>query len=149
MKAHRGPCVALGLALTLCASTISAQTTYPARPIKLIAPFPPGGGTDIFARLVATRLTQSTGGLCSRFHADAARRARLVLDDYRPARRLGEPGRHEPREYVCPAAWGKRRDEFDRPCGIRRLRCHGAGTDDQRKAQRYTGPPMWLHAVFM
>ena len=61
MKAHRGPCVALGLALTLCASTISAQTTYPARPIKLIAPFPPGGGTDIFARLVATRLNQTTG----------------------------------------------------------------------------------------
>ena len=61
MKAHRGPGVALGLALTLYASTISAQTAYPGRPIKLIAPFPPGGGTDIFARLVATRLTQATG----------------------------------------------------------------------------------------
>ena len=61
MKAHRGPGVALGLALTLYASTISTQTAYPARRIKLIAPFPPGGGTDIFARLVATRLTQATG----------------------------------------------------------------------------------------
>mgnify|MGYP003694094851 CR=1 FL=1 len=56
-----GPAVTLGLALIMLAVTAAAQGTYPAKPIKLIAPFPPGGGTDIFARLVATNLNQALG----------------------------------------------------------------------------------------
>ena len=52
---------ALGIALLVCSSVALAQTTYPTRPIKLIAPFPPGGGTDIFARLIATKLNQALG----------------------------------------------------------------------------------------
>ncbi|APW41472.1 Bug family tripartite tricarboxylate transporter substrate binding protein [Rhodoferax saidenbachensis] len=36
-----------------------AQSAYPAKPIRLIIPFPPGGGTDILSRLVAQKLTET------------------------------------------------------------------------------------------
>ena len=36
---------------------IAAAQEYPAKPIKLIVPFPPAGGTDIMARVVAQNLT--------------------------------------------------------------------------------------------
>jgi tripartite-type tricarboxylate transporter receptor subunit TctC len=35
--------------------------SYPARPVKLIVPFPPGGNTDIVGRLIALKLTDSLG----------------------------------------------------------------------------------------
>ena len=44
-----------------CAGAPALAETYPSRPIKLIAPFPPGGPVDVMARLVAQRLTQSFG----------------------------------------------------------------------------------------
>ena len=34
---------------------------YPTRPIRLIVPYPPGGGTDFFARLVATEMGANLG----------------------------------------------------------------------------------------
>ena len=38
-----------------------AQSTYPAKPLRFIVPYPPGGGTDIVARLVAQKMTASMG----------------------------------------------------------------------------------------
>ena len=41
-----------------CAGAASAQQ-YPARPVKVIVPWPPGQATDIAARLVAQKLQES------------------------------------------------------------------------------------------
>src|SRR5438045_7329117 len=36
-----------------------AQDNYPAKPVKVLVPYSPGGATDIIARIVAQRLTES------------------------------------------------------------------------------------------
>ncbi|MEO8104519.1 MAG: tripartite tricarboxylate transporter substrate binding protein [Betaproteobacteria bacterium] len=46
----------------MCAATCAcAADTFPSRPLRLIVPFPPGGGTDIMARMVGQRLTDAFG----------------------------------------------------------------------------------------
>src|SRR5882724_10238904 len=48
-------------ALTAVAAAPLSAQQYPAKPVKIIVPFAPGGGFDLTARIVAQRLTTTFG----------------------------------------------------------------------------------------
>jgi tripartite-type tricarboxylate transporter receptor subunit TctC len=48
-------------ALSMTARAPLAQSAYPAKPLRMIVPYPPGGSTDILARAVAELLGQQVG----------------------------------------------------------------------------------------
>ena len=51
---------ALALPFAVASANAVAQT-WPNKPVKLINPFPAGGGTDVFARPLAAKLTNNLG----------------------------------------------------------------------------------------
>jgi len=53
--------VAAGAAALPALSRIAWAQAYPARPVRLIAPFPPGGVVDLYARLIGQWLSEHLG----------------------------------------------------------------------------------------
>ncbi|MBM3367437.1 MAG: ABC transporter substrate-binding protein, partial [Betaproteobacteria bacterium] len=49
------------LALLLALPLAAAAQSYPAKPLKWIVPFPPGGSTDGFSRPLAAKLSELLG----------------------------------------------------------------------------------------
>ena len=60
MTTMRGLCFAVAALLCVAAHPAAAQD-YPTRTITMIVPFPPGGGNDTMARIVAATLSAALG----------------------------------------------------------------------------------------
>jgi tripartite-type tricarboxylate transporter receptor subunit TctC len=53
--------LAAGAAALPAVSGIATAQAYPAKPVRIIAPYPPGGVIDIYARLTGQRLSERLG----------------------------------------------------------------------------------------
>ncbi len=81
--------VLVSAALALCAAQLATAQTYPTKPVRLISPYPPGGGTDATARIIAQALgdqmgqqviVDSRGGASGRIGTELA--AKALPDGY-------------------------------------------------------------------
>jgi tripartite-type tricarboxylate transporter receptor subunit TctC len=63
INAKRLTLAALGLAACLAQAGVAAEpdTAYPAKPVRFIVPFAPGGNTDILSRLLGQKLSEAWG----------------------------------------------------------------------------------------
>src|SRR5689334_1261713 len=60
----RLPTFAFGIAVGLAAMTLCPAASgqgYPARPVRFLVPNPPGGGTDLVARIVSHKVAERWG----------------------------------------------------------------------------------------
>ncbi len=54
-------CVAAVMGALFAAPQIASAQAYPNKPIRMVVPFPPGGGTDILGRVIGTKLGDALG----------------------------------------------------------------------------------------
>lgn len=52
---------AVAVIVLACSATAAQPQAIPSKPIRIIVPWPPGGGTDIFARSIGQKLTEAWG----------------------------------------------------------------------------------------
>ena len=100
--------LALSLSALCVAVPASAQTEWPAKPVRIVVPFVPGGTTDLVARVVADELTQAMkqsfvvdnkGGAGGNIGATEV--ARAAPDGYTLL--LGTPGTLSINQFLFPA----------------------------------------------
>lgn len=60
LRPVRAVFAAIALTMAFASSVVLAEV-YPAKPIRLIVPYPAGGGTDFFARTISVQLSQQMG----------------------------------------------------------------------------------------
>ena len=51
----------IALVVALLVTAVVQAQTYPAKPVRIIVPFPPGGATDLVTRILAQKLTEAWG----------------------------------------------------------------------------------------
>jgi tripartite-type tricarboxylate transporter receptor subunit TctC len=60
-REEENPMRILLLAILFCFSAVASAQSWPAKPIRYIVPFPPGGSSDLISRAIAPRLSERLG----------------------------------------------------------------------------------------